>query len=231
MLIGIIGSDRHTPLIEKLPQRYIGASILVLSLIVFFVSSSVYYGMRLGAQGAAVSQENKDMNKAMELYKKASVFDKFNCSYRIDLAQIMTKKLRETKDKKYYDGIMEQISLIRKYEPYNHQYTPIICNVYLASGKFEEASKLADTKLQDEPMLAHSYALKMDVNYELANFYLKDNKVKEAIPHLEKILETNGQFERINASLKTPLKLTEDYPKKLEAAQRTLDMIRDDMKK
>lgn len=79
-------------------------------------------------------------------------------------------------------------------------------------------------------MLAQSYALKTDVNYELANFYLKDNKVKEAIPHLEKIMEANEQFERINASLNKPLKLTEEYTKKLEAAQRTLNMIKDDMK-
>ncbi len=186
--------------------------------------------MRLGAQGAAVSQENKDMNKAMELYKKASVFDKFNCAYRIDLAQIMAKQLRETKDKKYYNGIMEQISLIREYEPYNHQYTPIICSLYLSTGEFEKAAALADTKLQEEPMLAQSYALKTDVNYELANFYLKNNKVKEAIPHLEKIMEANEQFERINASLNKPLKLTEEYTKKLEAAQRTLNMIKDDMK-
>lgn len=231
MLIGIIGSDRNTPLIKKLSQKYICLFILILSLIVFFISSSVYYGMKLGAQGAATSQGNKDMNKAIELYEKASTFDKYNGAYRIDLAQIMNNKLRETKDKKYYDGIMEQISFIRKYEPYNHQYTPIICSLYLSTGKFEEASKLADEKLKDEPMLAQSYELITDVNYELANFYLKDNKVKEAIPHLEKILETNGKIERINESLKTPLKLKEDYPKKLEAVQRTLEMIREDMKK
>jgi tetratricopeptide (TPR) repeat protein len=231
LLIGIIGSDRNTPLIQKLPQRYIGASVLILSLIVFIVSSSVYYGMKLGVQGAATSQENKDMDKAMELYERASKFDRYNGAYRIDLAQIMNNKLIATKDKKYYDGIMEQISLIRKYEPYNHQYTPIICSLYLSTGKFEEASKLADTKLQEEPMVAQSYLLKTDVNYELANYYLKENKVQEAIPYLEKIIEAKDQFEKINKSLKAPLKLTEDYTKKLEAAQRTLDMIRADMKK
>lgn len=230
MLIGIIGSDRNIPSIEKLSQRYIGASILFLSLIIFILSSSIYYGIRLGAQGAAVSQENKDMNKAMELYKKASTFDRFNSAYRIDLAQIMSKQLRETKEKKYYDGIMELISLIRKYEPYNHQYTPIICSVYLSTGEFEEAAKLTDVKLQDEPLLEQSYALKIDVNYEIAHYYVKDERIKEAVPYLEKILEANDQFEEINMSLKKPLKLTEDYPKKLEAAQRTLDMINENMK-
>ncbi|MEA4848786.1 MAG: O-antigen ligase family protein [Clostridiaceae bacterium] len=230
LLVGIIGSERNTPLIQKLSQRYIGALVLALSLLIFFVSSSVYYGMKFGAQGAAISQENKDIDKAIEVYEKAATFDRYNGAYRIDLAQIMNNKLRETKDKKYYDGIMEQISLIRKYEPYNHQYTPIICSLYLSTGKFEEASKLADIKLQEEPLLSQSYSLKIDVNYELANYYLKENKIQEAIPYLEEIIEANGQFEKINKDLKTPLKLTEDYSKKFEAAQRTLDMIKADMK-
>lgn len=231
MLIGIIGSDRNTPLMQKLPQKYIGVSILVLSLIVFFISASVYYGMKLGAQGAAISQENKDMDKAIELYERATAFDKYNGSYRIDLAQIMNKQLRETKNKKYYDGIMEQISLIRKYEPYNHQYTPIICNIYLSTGKFEEAVELADIKLKDEPLLAQSYMMNIDVNYGIADYYLKENKIEEAVPYLENIPDVYNEFERINKDLKTPLKLAEDYPKKLEAAQRTLDMIKADMKK
>jgi len=225
MMIGIINSDKNTPSIDKLPQKYIGVLVLILSLIVFFAASSIYYGMKLGAQGAAISQENKDMNKAMELYKKASTFDRFNSAYRIDLAQIMSRQKREAKDKKYYDSIIEQLSLIRKYEPYNHQYTPIICSVYLSTGKFEEASILADVKLQNEPMLEQSYALKIDVNYEIAHYYVKDERIQEAVPYLEKILEANDQFEEINRSLKTPLKLTEDYPKKMEAAQRTLEMI------
>jgi tetratricopeptide (TPR) repeat protein len=102
--------------------------------------------------------------------------------------------------------------------------------MYLAIGKFQEASILADEKLQDEPMLAQSYALKIDVNYEVANYYVKDEKIQEAVPYLEKILEANAEFEEINNKLKTPLKLTENYPKKIEAAQRTLDMIKADIK-
>jgi tetratricopeptide (TPR) repeat protein len=217
-------------LAEKLPQKYIGISVLALSIAVFLISSSLYYGIKLGVQGAQISNENKDMNKAIELYKKASTFDRLNGAYRIDLAQIMNKQLRATKKKEYYDGIMEQISLIKKYEPYNHQYTPIICSLYLSTGEFEEAAELADVKLQDEPLLEQSYALKIDVNYEVANYYVKDEKIQEAVPYLEKILQANDQFEKINKTLKTPLKLTEDYPKKLEAAQKTLEMIKADIK-
>lgn len=231
MMIGIIASDKNTPIIEKSPQKCIGACALVLSLVIFFVSSSVYYGIKLGNQGAKISNENKNMDMAIALYKKASTFDKYNGAYRIDMAQIMSNQLRKTKEKKYYDGIMEQISLIKKYEPYNHQYTPIICSVYLSTGKLEEASALADQKLRDEPLLIQSYDLKIDVNYEIANYYLKNEKVQEAIPYLERILEVKDKLVELNTNLKEPLELKGNSPKKVEAAQRTLEMIKDEMNK
>jgi tetratricopeptide (TPR) repeat protein len=230
MLIGIINSDKSTPLKVILQQKYVAALVLALSLVIFFVSSSIYYGIKLGTQGAKTSNENKDVNKAIELYKKASTSDRYNGAYRIDLAQILNNQFRRTKDEKYNNAVIEQISLIKKYEPYNYKYAPIICNLYLSTGKFREASVLTDEKLQNEPMVVQSYELKIDLNYEVANYYVRDKKVQEAVPYLEKILEANAQLEETNKNLKTPLKLTENSLKKVEAAQRTLDMIKSDAK-
>lgn len=230
MLIGVISSDKNSSATRNLPQKQLSVLLLLTALIVFSITSFTYYGMRSGYQGTIAYNKDKNEGKAIGLIEKAISFDKYNGTYRMELAQIMSNKLKKTKDKKYYDGIIEQISLIRKYEPYNHIYTPVMCNIYLSAGRFEEAAKLADTKLYDEPMLAQSYALKIDVNYELANYYLKDKKVQDAIPYLEKILEAGSDFEEVNKNLKTPMELTEDYPKKLEATQRTLDMIKADMK-
>ncbi len=229
MLTGIINSDGNTPMSVRLPQKYTGAIALALSLIVFLASSSVYYGIRVGTEASRALRDKKDIDEIMELYKKASKFDKYNGAYRIDLAQVMNNQLRNTKENKYYEGIMEQISLIKKYEPYNHQYTPVICNIYLSTGKFDEAVKLADHRLKEEPMVEQSYVLKTDVSYEIANYYLKENKIEESIPYLEKIIEASRELEEINKGQKTPIKPEGDYTKKLEAAQRTLEMIKSDI--
>lgn len=231
MLIGIINSEKNTPLIKKSTQKYIGALIPVLSFAVIIISSSIYYGMKLGAQGALTAKEGKDINKAIELYEKASTFDRYSAVYRIDLAQIMNNQLRKTKNRKYLDGFLEQVSFIRKYEPYNHEYTPTICSMYLAIGMLNEASNLADVKLKDEPLLLQSYMVKIDVNYEIASYYLKNEKVEEAIPYLEKVIKAKDELDVVNANLKEPLNLTGDYPKKLDAAFRTLEMIKADLKK
>lgn len=230
MLIGIIGSDKNTPMIEKLPQKYIAAFSLIIAIIIFFISSSIYYGMKLGNQAVTIVKEQKDMARAIEVYKRASSFDKYNGAYRIDMSQLMINQFRNTKDNKYMDEFNKQISQLQKYEPYNYQYAPALCNMYLSIGNIEEASKLAEKKLQDEPLVSQSYILISDLNYKIAQYYLKENKVQEAIPYLEKILETNNKAEEINKNLKTPLKFTGDYPKMVEAASKTLEMIKADTK-
>ncbi|WP_372995847.1 O-antigen ligase family protein [Lutispora sp.] len=231
MLIGIANSEKNSPAIKREQNTHIKVLSLALTLIILFTSSSIYYGMKLGNQGARASRNKEGSNRVMELYQKASVFDRFNGAYRIDLAQMMNNELRKTKDKKYLDGIEEQISLIKRYEPYNHQYTPVICNLHLSLGKFEEASDIVNEKLQHEPMVEQSYMLKIDLNYKVASYYIKDEKVQEAIPYLQKILEASDELEKVNMNLKTPLKLTGNYPKMIEAAQRTLDMAETDQNK
>ncbi len=230
LLIGVINSEKNTPSIGKGKIVYLRVLSLGLVLIVFFMSYSIYYGMKLGTQGARASHSKEDSERVIEFYEKATTFDRYNGAYRIDLAQIMNNQLRKTKEKKYLDRMEEQIFLIRRYEPNNHQYTPVICSLYLSTGKYEEASNMAEERLQNEPMLAQSYALKIDVNYEIASYYVQENKIKEAVPYLEKILTANEEFEKVNAGLKTPLKLEEEYLKKVEAVQRTLDMILADIK-
>lgn len=226
MLIGIINSDKNTPLIGKYPHRYTVFAALFIALAVCFSSSAMRYGMNIGAQAAIASQAKLDVNKTIGMYEKAAALDRYNAIYRIDLAQILNKQLRETKDRKYYDGVMEQISLIRKYEPYNHQYTSMICNIYLSLGKFEEASKLADIKVQDEPLIAQSYKLKIDVNFEIVKYHAKNNTMQEAIPYLGKIAEAQEQITRINTKLQEPLVLDDKTLEKVEASSKAFEMIK-----
>lgn len=230
MLIGIISSDRNTPLAGKRSQKYIVTIILAISILVLYASSSIYYGTKIVIQGANIYNESGSADKAIELYEKASRFDRYNTMYRIDMAQIMNNQLRKTKDRRYLDEFNKQISLIQKYEPYNHQYTPLICSIYLNTGNFEGASNLAEKKLRDEPLLVQSYTLLIDINYEMAQYYLKENKIQEAITYLEKVLKTDNYFEETNKTLKQPMKLTEDYLKKVEAVSKTLEMIKADLK-
>ncbi len=229
MLIGVLSGHEGIKKFEKPVFSYSKILLLILSAAIVVQSSTMYYGIKTGYKAAGIAKEGKDMENAISLYNKAIKLDRYNSAYRSDLAQIMNNELRKTKDKKYYDSFMEQIDMIKKNEPYNNQYTSIMCSMLLAIGKLDEAASLADAKLVQEPMVLSSYDMKIDVNYQIAKYYLENEKVEESVPFLEKALEAVGQLEKVNEMVDKPIKLKGDYPKKVEAIQNTLDMIKEDL--
>lgn len=228
-LIGIINSDKHISSVNRFSHKHLNTSAIALSLIVLISASSVYTGIKLGVQGANSINDSAKVDKTIALYERAILLDRFNGAYRIDLIQIMGNELRMTQESRYYDSMIEHISLLRKYEPYNHLYTRRICNALLSLGKFEDASKLADAIVADEPLLEQSYKIKINVNYEIANYHLKNSKMKEAVPYLERVLEAKEKLDEINISLEAHIKLEDVYLKKFENVDRALEMIKSNM--
>jgi len=230
LLMGVLNGDDKINRIENRNFKKLAYPILISSIVITLLSFSINYGIRTGGQ-AAKQASGRNIDKAIKLYEKAIKFDKFNVVYRFDLAQIMNNELRKTKKEEYFRSFMDQIAMIRKYEPYNHTYTPTICSMYLAIGRFEEASALSDRYLADMPMIDFSYNMKIDVNYEIASFYLKDERLEEAMPYLMKVMETKEQLDKLNQKLNKSIKLDEEHEKKIKGANRVLEMIKEDLNK
>ena len=228
MLVGIINSHDGISTVKK-PISYTKPVILLLALSIVVFSSSIYYGIKLGGQAVDNAKENKDIDKAIKLFEKAAMFDRFNGSYRFDLAQVLNNQLRKTKDNKYYGPFKEQLAKVKELEPYNHEYSPTICSMVLAIGEFDEAAALADERILHQPMVVPPYVMKIDVNYQVAKYYLENEEIEEAVPYLERILEAERQLAEVNERIEKPLKLTGDAPKKIEAAIRTLEMIKEEL--
>lgn len=228
LLIGIVGSHISEKAIDKDYLKYSKYVVLLISFFVAFSSVSIYYGTRVGSQAVVSVRDDKNPDKAILLFEKASKFDRYNAAYGYDLAQVLNNQLRKTKDKKYYAPFMESLSMIKKYEPYNHKYTPTICSMLLSIGEFDKAINLTEERVAHQPMIIASYYMKIDVNYQIAKYYLEKEEIEESVPYLERALETVGQLEEINNAIEKPLKFKDDYPKKIEAIQNTLEMIKED---
>lgn len=241
MIIGILNSHEGIKTVSKPDYKYAKILILLLSVTVLFASVSVVYGVRLGLKAVDESEENKDIERSTALFEKAVKFDRYNTVYRLNLAKIMNNQLRLTKDKKYFDDFMKQLNMIKKYAPYNYDDSVTICNMLFAIGRIEEASDLADERVLDNPMVLASYYMKIDINYQIAKYYLEKEEIKKAMPYLEKVLEAEKQMEAVNEKIRYVaekskiieqvefLELEMDFPEKVEAALRTLNMIKEDI--
>jgi len=216
ILIGILNKNDNKTQLALIQKRWIHITFIALSIVVLVFSLSITYAINIGNKAAR--EMSSDIDKSMAIYEKAIKLDKYNSDYKADYAQIMSYKYRETNDVKYYNNMLEQISNIEKYEPYNYKYTSILINLLTSNGMFEEAINMAETKLKNEPLVVQSYVLKVDLNYEIAKFYFENNQHRKAIPYLENMIKAKEQYDEANSKLEKPMKLPDDYNMKTELA-------------
>lgn len=209
ILIGILNNDSNISQVN-LPRKKINCiSFTIFSLLLLILSSSIYYGMYLGDKASKLV--NKDMEAAIPIYQKAIKFDKYNNAYRVDYAQLMNNKLKQTQDVKHYNSMMQQIDKVRKTEPHNYKYASVIINLLLSNGQLDKAVSLADDRVNDEPMVPESYIMKIDVNYEIAKFFFSNSEHAKAIPYLENILDVEAQYKNVQERLLQEIELPKKY--------------------
>lgn len=216
VLIGVLRTDSSIIVMKKSKTKIPAICLLLSSIIIIVMSSSIYYGIKTGDKAAKLIKNDKD--KAVALYENAIRFDRFNAAYRVTYAQLISNNIKESKDTKEYNNVLEQIGKISEYEPYNGIYTSAVINLMLSNGLIDEAVSLADSKVLKEPMAPQWYIQKIEVNYEIAKYYFSVNERTKAIPYLENIIEAKGEYEAANERALKPIKLPQDYDMKTDLA-------------
>mgnify|MGYP001489253223 CR=1 FL=1 len=216
VLLGILNTDNNIKRINIVKTRVPYIVIAVLGIIIIALTSSMYYGINTGVKAARNANSNYD--EAINLFKKAMKFDRFNAAYRVDYAQLMNLKLSQTKDGRYFTEMMKQIDMVNKYEPYNIDYMSVIINLMLSNGLFEEAASLADINVEIAPMVPNSYIQKTQVNHEIAKYYFSTKQHSKAIPYLENMIETEKEYKEANSRAVKPIELPKDYNMRTDLA-------------
>ncbi len=221
LLIGILNTHSSIKQISLSQKKWAHIVLMAISIFIVVVSFSINYGIRIGNSAAKLS--NTDVDKSVQLYEKAMKADKYNSDYRVDYAQIMQNKFKDSSDSKCFVKMLNQIELVEKYEPYNHKYTPILINLLVSNGKLDEAVAMADNKLKNEPMLAQSYIIKVDLNYEIARYFFQSNEHEKSIPYLNNMIKAKEEYDAINSKLSKPIALPKDYDMKTDLVQNWIE--------
>lgn len=216
LLIGIINTDSNIKQITLLKNKWLHMIPVAFSIVILVSSSSIAYAIRLGNKAAII--RNSDLDRSIRLYENAMKYDRFNSDYRADYAQIMNNKFKETRDTKYYNSMLKQIANIKKYEPYNYKYMPVLVNLLISNGMLDEAVAMADDKLKNEPMVGQSYAINIDLNYEIAKYFFENGQHEKAIPYLKNMIKVKEEYDKRNSKVIKPIALPEGFDMKTDLA-------------
>lgn len=192
-LVGLSNTENKDEVLFTKKPDFIGYGILACTVIVLYFSATIFSGMVYGNNASKLV--NKDADKAIVLYEKAMKLDRLNGAYRMDYAQIMGNKFKNTKDNTYLIKVKETLAEIEKLEPQNAKYIPYRINLLIGYGELQKGIELANRMVDMQPLVENAYVNKIQVNYEIAKFYYSNKQFKEAMPFLDNMIEVEAQLE------------------------------------
>jgi len=220
-IVGLAVSDNKQIFKGKSENISIASFILITSIGVLFLSSSMYYGLRMGNKASSLISSN--IEESIKTYETAMKRDPFNMNYHMDYMQIMYSQYTNKKDKACLDKMQMSIDRVIKSGLYDMNYSPIIVNILTSIGDFSKASKIADEIVANNPMIEDAYGFKLSVNYQIARYYFNNNKEK-AIPYLKEIIETEQQFKVNNEKAVTPIKAPKGMADIIKSADKMIEL-------
>ena len=198
-------------------NKYIVYAALMCSCITIYTSSTIYLGMSKG--NAASKLMKQGVTGADRLYLQAMKLDKYNSDYKIDYAQLIASRYEKTKDAGDLALVQTLVEDVLKYEPYNYKYTNVIISLLFRTGDMDKAVEIANNSVVYLPMQPEAYMMKVQVNYEIANYFFKKSQHELAIPYLDNILETEEQIKVAEGSAIKPFEIPDKFEKMLKLAK------------
>lgn len=194
----------------KKAYKIIFSIVLVLTLFTttsFFIANSY-------AQKAIEANSNKDLNKALDNFSKATKFDPFKPEYKSDLATLYMAKFRSERNNEYLKKSQSLLDETINLAKYNSKFHAIAASNKIRVGKIEEGLKLIDRSVKLKPMKTQSYTQKTDAYLAVYNYYVQKD-IKKAKDIIKRAYEVKEDIRNINKTSMRSLDYDEDLLYKL----------------
>ena len=200
-------SESNVLKISRRENKVFNYVLIFISIAMFFVSATMYKGMKDGDKAAKLV--NSDNESAKKIYEKAMRFSYYNCSYLIDYNQILTAETIETRDASKKTEIYENYKKIEKYDGYNIKFYQPMLSFYLGFGYIDDAQDLLERHIEITPLDPNVYELKANVDHEIMSQLASNQRLKEAIVMADKIIDIEKQYENALSKTIAPFELTD----------------------
>lgn len=220
MMIGIATAKEKTGSEKLFNNNYLVIGVLVGTVVVLYISSSIYIGMLQGKEAASLI--NTDINKSVSLYESAMRKDPNNINYHMDYMQVMYKRYKSNHDSVSLGKMEKSMDKVLEMKIQDTKQGSIMVNLLLGTGKLDLGMKVVNEMVDNNPMVADMYMYKLNVNYEIAKQLFSMKEHKKAIPYLNNMIEAEQQFNITNARAAVPMKEPEKMNSMVKLAKNWL---------
>ncbi|MCS7464260.1 O-antigen ligase family protein [Paenibacillus doosanensis] len=132
-------------------NKGVPAVLLVLSIVMFFISTQNLNANSLFSSAVANASGNKPINEVFNTVDKALKIHPNQPDYSIYKINILMQGYQQTKDEQYYTLLMDQINQLKQTEPHNRYLIDQELQAYLLKDQLTQAHDLARSQISNFP--------------------------------------------------------------------------------
>lgn len=199
--------------------------VIIFIFIYVLFSGSLLAGYMYAQKGITELKETKDIYKALQYFEKASEYDMYQATYRVDAANLAKIIGQQTKSKEYTDKSFKYAEKALKLDPYNAKINARVGAIYISFGKIDEGLKLVDNIIKYHPLSPSSYATKANAYMTVANYYINKGNIDKAEEYLKEVVQIEKDFNSIKDKLIRQVEIPKELFTSIDKAKELLNKI------
>ncbi|MFA5575949.1 MAG: O-antigen ligase family protein [Tissierellaceae bacterium] len=197
---------RFTRAFDRVSTNLSLYALIFLVSILIANSSSIVYSERYKVAGAQAF-EDQDLDLSVENFEKVVKFDRYEGTYKMDLASLYMGKYRETDDLEYVRKAVNLVDQYLQIVPYDAFAYGNAASFNFSIGEIEKGLEQLDISAGLQPMRTEIYLQKVDGYRSVIDFYINEGNTEKARSYLQQALLVKEDIERVNSRAYKPLKV------------------------
>lgn len=169
--------------------------------------------------------KNSEINQAEKYARTAVKLDPFKSSYRVNLAMVINSN-KAIDNRIRYERAGKQLEKAINYDRFNYRIYGEMARHQFMYGNFNAASDYVKKAIYYNPVAPNSYALRMDLLFNMAKYYHGKKEYIKAIERLKELKNIRKMIAEKNKELESPIKVDSELLSYIYKANLVLDNIK-----
>lgn len=183
---------------------------LILIAIILVINNSMLIYSGTFVKKAFEANDVNDIDTMITNLTKAIKYDRYEPTYKMDLANAYLKHYEGTEDIEYARKAVDLVEEYEKLEKFSSEGNAYASRFYLSIGQIDKGIELLERSVELQPMRTENYIQKIDGYRAVMNFYFSQGENEKAIDSLKQALSVKDDIKKVNEIALKPLTINND---------------------
>lgn len=210
--------DRIVSRLNKISSKSYIYGIVLIAGILILNHSLILYSQKYKIEGATAFANN-DLDGTIDNFEKVVKYDRYEGTYKMDLASCYIGKYRETNDIEYVKKAINLVDSYIEISPYDSFAYVNAANFNFSIGEVDKGIAQLDKSVELQPMKTGIYTQKIVGYRAVVDHYLSQGEDKKAKNLLAQALGVKENIKRVNENAYKPMVINNELVQSIGEVQ------------